>query len=96
MQLWIFIANQYQYQLVFFLRPFSEVGRFKTSVKMDCTTFKENMDLMDVLLEGRDKKEEVLMVCTGGIRCSVSGRYLKQRGFTDVKMVRNTITSTTT
>ncbi|KAG0343913.1 hypothetical protein BG004_004900, partial [Podila humilis] len=38
-----------------------EVGRFKTSVKMDCVTFKENMDLMDALLEGRDKNEEVLM-----------------------------------
>lgn len=54
---------------------------------MDCNTFKENMDLMDALLEGRDKREEVLMVCTGGIRCSVSGRYLKQKGFSDVKMV---------
>jgi len=29
------------------------------------------------------------MVCTGGIRCSVSGRYLKQKGFKDVKMVSN-------
>ncbi|KAI9233534.1 MAG: hypothetical protein BYD32DRAFT_425615 [Podila humilis] len=71
----------------------NEVGRFKTSVKMDCTTFKENMDLMDALLEGRDKKEEVLMVCTGGIRCSVSGRYLKQKGFSDVKMLKGGITS---
>ena len=54
---------------------------------MDCTTFKENMDLLDELLEGRDKSKEVLMVCTGGIRCSVSGRYLRQKGFEDVKMV---------
>jgi UPF0176 protein len=65
----------------------SEVGTFKTAVKMDCTTFKENMDLLDELLEGRDKSKEVLMVCTGGIRCSVSGRYLRQKGFEDVKMV---------
>lgn len=65
----------------------SEVGTFKTAVKMDCTTFKENMDLLDELLEGRDKSKEVLMVCTGGIRCSVSGRYLRQKGFKDVKMV---------
>jgi hypothetical protein len=54
---------------------------------MDCVTFKENMDLLDELLEGRDKSKEVLMVCTGGIRCSVSGRYLRQKGFEDVKMV---------
>ncbi|KAF8938447.1 hypothetical protein BGZ47_008567 [Haplosporangium gracile] len=63
----------------------NEVGTFKTAVKMDCTTFKENMDLLDELLEGRDKSKEVLMVCTGGIRCSVSGRYLRQKGFEDLK-----------
>jgi len=45
------------------------------------------MDLLDELLEGRDKSEEVMMVCTGGIRCSISGRYLSQKGFKDVKMV---------
>ncbi|KAG0203932.1 hypothetical protein BGX33_008808 [Mortierella sp. NVP41] len=71
----------------------NEVGSFKTAVKMDCTTFKENMDLLDELLEGRDKSKEVLMVCTGGIRCSVSGRYLKQKGFEDVKMLKGGITS---
>lgn len=56
---------------------------------MDCTTFRENMDLLDELLEGRDKSKEIMMVCTGGIRCSISGRYLKQKGFKDVKMVRD-------
>ncbi|KAF9574100.1 hypothetical protein EC968_007351 [Mortierella alpina] len=71
----------------------NEVGTFKTAVKMDCTTFKENMDLMENLLENRDKSKEVLMVCTGGIRCSVSGRYLKQKGFKDVKMLKGGITS---
>ncbi|KAF9940235.1 hypothetical protein BGZ65_007710 [Modicella reniformis] len=70
----------------------NEVGRFKTSVKMDCTTFRENMDLLDELLEGRDKSKEVMMVCTGGIRCSISGRYLKQKGFKDVKMLKGGIT----
>ncbi|KAF9136418.1 hypothetical protein BGX30_011237 [Mortierella sp. GBA39] len=71
----------------------NEVGTFKTAVKMDCTTFKENMDLLDELLEGLDKSKEVLMVCTGGIRCSVSGRYLRQKGFEDVKMLKGGITS---
>ncbi|KAF9339753.1 hypothetical protein BGZ91_004830 [Linnemannia elongata] len=71
----------------------NEVGTFKTAVKMDCTTFKENMDLLDELLEGRDKSKEVLIVCTGGIRCSVSGRYLRQKGFKDVKMLKGGITS---
>ncbi|KAG0249442.1 hypothetical protein BG011_009316 [Mortierella polycephala] len=71
----------------------NEVGTFKTAVKMDCTTFKKNMDLLDELLEGRDKSKEVLMVCTGGIRCSISGRYLKQKGFEDVRMLKGGITS---
>ncbi|KAG0366307.1 hypothetical protein BC939DRAFT_452043 [Gamsiella multidivaricata] len=71
----------------------NEVGAFKTAVKMDCTTFKQNMDLLDELLEGRSKNEEVMMVCTGGIRCSISGRYLKQKGFKDVKMLKGGITS---
>ncbi|KAI8361223.1 Rhodanese-like domain-containing protein [Mortierella sp. GBAus27b] len=71
----------------------NEVGRFETSIKMDCTTFRENMDLLDELLEGRDKSEEIMMVCTGGIRCSISGRYLKQKGYKDVKMLKGGITS---
>ncbi|KAF9151700.1 hypothetical protein BGX20_005351 [Mortierella sp. AD010] len=71
----------------------NEVGTFKTAVKMDCTTFRQNMDLLDELLEGRDKSKEVMMVCTGGIRCSISGRYLKQKGFIDVKMLKGGITS---
>ncbi|KAG0300580.1 hypothetical protein BGZ98_009075, partial [Dissophora globulifera] len=71
----------------------NEVGTFKTAVKMDCTTFRQNMDLLDQLLEGRDKSEEVMMVCTGGIRCSISGRYVKQKGFKDVKMLKGGITS---
>ncbi|KAG0210038.1 hypothetical protein BGX28_009714 [Mortierella sp. GBA30] len=71
----------------------NEVGTFKTAVKMDCTTFKQNMDLLEDLLDGRDKRKEVLMVCTGGIRCSISGRYLKQKGFKDVKMLKGGITS---
>ncbi|KAF9944878.1 hypothetical protein BGZ72_001880 [Mortierella alpina] len=71
----------------------NEVGTFKTAVKMDCTTFKQNMDLMEDLLQHRDKSKEVLMVCTGGIRCSISGRYLKQKGFKDVKMLKGGITS---
>ncbi|KAF8958819.1 hypothetical protein BGZ46_001885, partial [Entomortierella lignicola] len=54
---------------------------------------KQNMDLLDELLDGRDKSKEVMMVCTGGIRCSISGRYLKQKGFTDVKMLKGGITS---
>ncbi|KAG0251246.1 hypothetical protein DFQ27_008908 [Actinomortierella ambigua] len=71
----------------------NEVGTFKTAVKMDCTTFRENMDLLDELVKNRDKNKEILMVCTGGIRCSVSGRYLRQQGFTDVKMLKGGITS---
>jgi UPF0176 protein len=54
---------------------------------MDVDTFRDGIKLLDTLTANRSKKEDIYMYCTGGIRCSVAGSYLKKKGYENVKMV---------
>lgn len=54
---------------------------------MDVDTFRDGIQLLDTLTANRSKKDDIYMYCTGGIRCSVAGSYLKKKGYENVKMV---------
>lgn len=56
---------------------------------MDVDTFRDGVHLLDDMVKDRSKDEDIYMYCTGGIRCSVAGPYLKNKGYKHVKMVRN-------
>ena len=61
----------------------SEVGRFKMAITPDVETFREALPLVEKLLE--DKKDQnIVMYCTGGIRCEKASAYYKHRGFKNV------------
>lgn len=61
----------------------SEVGRFKDAILPEVTTFREELPwVAEHLAEHRDKN--ILMYCTGGIRCEKASAYMKYRGFTNV------------
>ncbi len=61
----------------------SEVGHFENAVTPDVATFREELPFVaDLLAERRDKN--ILMYCTGGIRCEKASAYLKYRGFQHV------------
>lgn len=65
-----------------------EVGRFKGAIVPPCDTFREFDEWADQLKETLDpKKEEVLMCCTGGIRCEYYSALLKEKGFENVKQL---------
>ncbi len=61
----------------------SEVGHFKNAICPDVKTFRES--LPKVLKEIEDKKDKNLMLyCTGGIRCEKASAYFKHHGFKNV------------
>ncbi|KAJ1461411.1 O-methyltransferase-domain-containing protein [Pelagophyceae sp. CCMP2097] len=63
----------------------SAVGTFSGSTPLGTETFKETYDKIDALLKDRPKDENVMMFCTGGIRCVKVGSYVKQvLGFANV------------
>jgi UPF0176 protein len=61
----------------------SEVGHFKQAIIPPVATFREELPYVAELLEEhRDKN--IVMYCTGGIRCEKASAYLKYRGFKQV------------
>lgn len=61
----------------------SEVGHFRGAICPDVDTFKEALPVVEEML--KDKKENnVIMYCTGGIRCEKASAWMKHRGFKHV------------
>lgn len=54
---------------------------------MNVDTFRDGIDLLNELVSKKSKKDDIYMYCTGGIRCSVAGSYLRKKGFENVRMV---------
>ena len=61
----------------------SEIRRFEGAICPDVETFKEELPNVKDLLEGREK-EQILLYCTGGIRCEKASAYLKNYGFENI------------
>jgi UPF0176 protein len=68
----------------------SEIGKFKGAICPDIETFKEELPVVKDLLKGKEK-EEVLLYCTGGIRCEKTSAYLKHHGFENVSQLHGGI-----
>lgn len=61
----------------------SEVGHFVNAFIPDVETFREQLPIVaEELKDQRDKN--VVMYCTGGIRCEKASAYMKYRGFKNV------------
>jgi UPF0176 protein len=61
----------------------SEVGHFKKAITPDVETFRECLVEVEKILE--DKKDKnIVMYCTGGIRCEKASAYYKHVGFKNV------------
>ena len=64
----------------------SEIGRFKGAICPDSETFKEELPKVKQILKGQEEKQ-ILLYCTGGIRCEKASAYLKHHGFNDVNQL---------
>ncbi len=61
----------------------SEVGHFKGAIIPDVETFRESLPIVtDFLNDKKDKN--IVMYCTGGIRCEKASAYFKHKGFDNV------------
>lgn len=61
----------------------SEVGHFKNAICPDVDTFREELIVVNNILEGK-KDKNLLMYCTGGIRCEKASAWFKHVGFKNV------------
>ena len=68
----------------------SEIGKFKGAICPDAETFKEELPKVKKMLEGKED-EQILLYCTGGIRCEKTSAYLKHHGFQDVNQLHGGI-----
>ena len=69
----------------------SEVGHFKGSVLPDVDTFRESLPLIEEdYLKGNEDKN-IVMYCTGGIRCEKASAWFKHKGFKNVHQLEGGI-----
>ncbi len=68
----------------------SEIGRFENAMIPDVETSKELLPEVKRLLDGKEN-EQVLLYCTGGIRCEKASSYLLNNGFKNVNQLQGGI-----
>lgn len=67
------MRNHYEY----------EVGHFENAIEIPSDTFREQLPMAaDMLKDAKDKN--IIMYCTGGIRCEKASAYMLHRGFKNV------------
>ena len=62
----------------------SEIGHFKNAITPDVDTFRESLDLIEEDLKAHKEDKNLVMYCTGGIRCEKASAYYKHKGFKNV------------
>jgi UPF0176 protein len=67
------MRNHYEY----------EVGRFENAIEIPSDTFRQQLPMaVDMLKEAKEKN--IIMYCTGGIRCEKASAYMLHNGFKNV------------
>jgi UPF0176 protein len=67
------MRNHYEY----------EVGHFKTAIEVPSDTFREQLPMAVDMMKGKED-ENIIMYCTGGIRCEKASAYMLHHGFKNV------------
>lgn len=67
------MRNHYEY----------EVGRFQNALEVPSDTFRDQLPMAADMLKGKEESN-VIMYCTGGIRCEKASAYLLHKGFQNV------------
>lgn len=67
------MRNHYEY----------EVGHFEKAIEIPSDTFRDQLP-MAVDMMSADKEKNIIMYCTGGIRCEKASAYMLHKGFKNV------------
>ncbi|WP_339919338.1 rhodanese-related sulfurtransferase [uncultured Flavobacterium sp.] len=62
----------------------SEIGYFKGAITPDVDTFRESLPIINEQLQDFKEDKNLVMYCTGGIRCEKASAYFKHQGFKNV------------
>ncbi len=62
----------------------SEIGHFKGAITPDVETFRESLPMINEQLKDHKEDKNLVMYCTGGIRCEKASAYFKHQGFKNV------------
>ena len=62
----------------------SEIGHFKNAICPDVDTFRDSLEIIENKLTKHKEDKNLLMYCTGGIRCEKASAYFKHKGFKNV------------
>ncbi|QLE01205.1 rhodanese-related sulfurtransferase [Galbibacter sp. BG1] len=62
----------------------SEIGHFKNAVTPDVDTFRDSLPIIEEDLKDHKEDKNLVMYCTGGIRCEKASAYYKHKGFKNV------------
>ncbi|MEX2052576.1 MAG: rhodanese-related sulfurtransferase [Candidatus Paceibacterota bacterium] len=66
------------------------IGHFENAKIMNVDTFREQLKKVHDMFKDK-KDEEVLLYCTGGIRCEKASAWMKHTGFKNVKHIKGGI-----
>ena len=61
----------------------SEVGHFEGAILPDVDTFRDSLPIVEEMMKPH-KSKNIIMYCTGGIRCEKASAWFKHRGFKNV------------
>ncbi|MCP1995090.1 rhodanese-related sulfurtransferase [Flavobacterium sp. HSC-61S13] len=62
----------------------SEIGHFEGAITPDVDTFRESLPIIEAQLAEHKEDKNLLMYCTGGIRCEKASAFFKHKGFQNV------------
>jgi UPF0176 protein len=65
----------------------AEIGHFENAKIMPVDTFREQLAKVDEMFRD-EKDQEILLYCTGGIRCEKASAWMKHNGFKNVKHIK--------
>ncbi len=71
----------------------SEIGHFKNAITPDVDTFRDSLDIIEENLKEHKEDKNLVMYCTGGIRCEKASAYYKHKGFKNVYQLEGGIIS---
>ena len=62
----------------------SEIGHFEGAITPDVDTFRDSLPIIEKELSEYKSDKNLVMYCTGGIRCEKASAYFKHKGFEHV------------
>ena len=62
----------------------SEIGHFEGAILPDVDSFRESLPIIEKSLNKHKESKNIVMYCTGGIRCEKASAFLKHKGFKNV------------